>query len=70
MEQFDFAVLNDDVTIATIPAVVEGSKSFWPRIMELSELYPPGCQIKVTDASGEMIMLVGVVTARQAHLIR
>jgi hypothetical protein len=70
MEQFDFAVLNENVTIATIAAVVEGSKSFWPRIMELSEIYPPGCQIRVTDQSGEMIMLVGVVTARQALLLR
>jgi hypothetical protein len=69
MEQYDFAVLNQDETIAMIPLLVEGPGSVWRRVLELSEIYPPGCRIRVTEQSGEMIMLVGVVTARQAQLL-
>ena len=71
MEQYDFEVINnDDETVATIESVVQGSNALWPRIVELAKIYAPGCRIRVTDQAGEMIMLVGVTTARHGILTR
>jgi len=71
LETYDFEVLNDDDdTIAMIRSVIQDSKELWPRIAELAKIYAPGCRIRVTDQSGEMVILVGVTTARRAILMR
>jgi hypothetical protein len=71
MEPYVFEVLNDDDdTIAMIRSVIQGSKALWPRTVELAKSYAPGNRIRVTDQSGEMVMLVGVTTARRAILMR
>jgi hypothetical protein len=53
-----------------IRSVIQGSKALWPRTVELAKSYAPGNRIRVTDQSGEMVMLVGVTTARRAILMR
>lgn len=61
MEPYVFEVLTDgDDTIAMIRSVIQGSKALWPRIVELAKSYAPGNRIRVTDQSGEVVMLVGV----------
>jgi hypothetical protein len=70
MERYEFEVLNGDGTIAMHRSDREGSKSLWSRIAELAEDYDPGCRIRVTDPSGEMVVLAAVDAARRAVLLR
>ena len=71
MQPYVFEVLNDENdAIAMIRSFIQGSKALWPRIVELAKGYAPGNRIRVTDQSGEMVMLVGVTTARRAILMR
>jgi hypothetical protein len=70
MERYDFEVLDGDETVARLQSIVEGANSLWPRIKELASAHSPGCQIRVIDQSGEMVMLVGVTAARRAILLR
>ena len=70
MESYDFEVLNGDDTIATVRLAMQGPKGLWPSIMELAQSCAPGCRIRVTDQSGEMIVFVGVTTARRALILQ
>jgi hypothetical protein len=70
VERYEFEVLNGDGTIAMHRSHGEGSKALWSQIEELAEDYDPGCRIRVTDPSGEMVVLAGVDTAGRAVLLR
>ena len=70
MERYDFEVLDGDETVARLPSIVEGGNALWPRIKDLASGHSPGCQIRVIDQSGEMVMFVGVTAARRAILLR
>jgi hypothetical protein len=59
----EFEVLDGDVTIAVEQSVIDRPTALWPRIVELAKGHPPGRRIRVTDQSGAMVILVGVVTA-------
>ena len=71
MERYDFEVRQGDDTIASERCVeLRGSKAVWLRISELaSRPYAPGCRISVTDQWGEIIMLIGIATARRSFAI-
>jgi hypothetical protein len=67
MERYDFEVQQGDDTIAIERSVELGPKAMWLRIRELAgKPYAPGCRIRVTNQSGEIVMLVGVATARRS----
>lgn len=66
MERYDFTVLKGDETIAAARAVaLEDPRAAWPRVAELAKNFDePGCRIRVTNAAGEVVVLVGVAAAR------
>jgi hypothetical protein len=67
MERYDFEVLKDDETIAAERSVLLRSpRAAWPRIAELAKRAAgPGCRIRVTNHSGETVILVGAASARR-----
>ena len=66
MEQYDFAVLRGDETIATARTVALPIPSAaWSRVAELARnVDEPGGRIRVTNAAGEVVVLVGIAAAR------
>jgi hypothetical protein len=71
MERYDFEVRQGDDTIASERCVeLRGPKAVWRRIGELaSKSYAPGCRIRVTNQGGEIVMLIGIATARRSFAI-
>lgn len=67
MEPYDFEVLKGDETIVANRAVwLRGARAAWPRIAELAKAAAdPECRIRVVDRSGEIVILVGVASARR-----
>jgi hypothetical protein len=67
VERYDFAVLNGDETVSIVRSVaLRSMRSAWPRIAELAKnVAGPGCRIRVTNHSGEMVILVGAASARR-----
>jgi hypothetical protein len=67
MERYDFEVLKDNETIAAERSVLLRSpRAAWPRIAELAKKAAgPGCRIRVTNHSGETVILVGAASARR-----
>ena len=68
METYDFEVLRGDETVAAVHSIkLPNSKAVWPQVAELAkQVYEPGCRIRVTNRSGEMVILVGVAAARRS----
>ena len=62
MECYDFEVLKGDEIIASVRSVaLRSTRTAWPRIAELAKnAAAPGCRIRVTNQSGEIVILVGV----------
>ena len=67
MITYHFHVLNRDQTVATIQSLVcSNSKAVWSKVTELAwNVGEIGGQIKVTDQSGGLVVLVGVNSARR-----
>jgi hypothetical protein len=68
MATYNFNVFNRDQTIAAIQSVVLGHpRAVWSKVTELAwNIGETGGQIKVTDQTGELVVLVGVNSARRA----
>jgi hypothetical protein len=66
VSHYTFDVVKDDRTIAATQSVALRSlQAAWPRIAELARsVDEPGCRIRVTDEAGEIVILVGVASAR------
>jgi hypothetical protein len=60
-----FDVVKDDRAIAASQSVaLRNVRAAWPRVVELvSSVDQPGCRIRVTNEAGEVVILVGVVSA-------
>ena len=67
MDAYDFEVLKDDEPIVVMRSVLlRSSRAAWPRIAELAKKADAsGCRIRVTNQSGEIVILVGVASARR-----
>ena len=67
MERHDFEVMKGGETIAAVRSVVlRSTRAAWPQIAALAKsIDAPGCRIQVTDQSGEIVILVGVASARR-----
>jgi len=67
MQRYDFEVLKNDSAIAAERSVtLRNLRAAWPLIARLARTVQlPGCQIRVTDQSGAIVILVGVESARR-----
>ncbi|MGO4870720.1 MAG: hypothetical protein ACLPGW_08935 [Roseiarcus sp.] len=67
MDHYKFDVVKDDRTIAATQSVALWNlRAAWPRIAELAKaIDEPGCRIRVTNEAGEIVILVGVASARR-----
>ncbi len=65
MDSYNFEVINEDRTIAATRTVALcNSRAVWPLITELAKsVRKRGYQIRVTNAAGEVVILIGVATA-------
>ena len=70
MDHYDFAVLKDEASVVVARGVpLHSSKAAWPRVAAIARaVHAPGSSIRVTDQSGDMIILIGVVAARRIPL--
>jgi hypothetical protein len=68
MVTYRFNVFNRDQTIAANQSVAFWNlQAVWPKVTELAwSIGESGGQIKVTDQSGRVVVLVGVNSARRA----
>ncbi len=66
MQQYDFAVLKGDETIATIESVaLPDLKAAWSDVTELAKtINERGSRIRVTNPAGDVEILAGVSIAR------
>jgi hypothetical protein len=66
MEQYNFAVLKGDETIAAIRSIaLPDPSAAWSRVAELAKnVDEPGCRIRVTNEAGDVVVLVGIAAAR------
>ena len=65
MERFDIEVRQGDETVAVERCVeLPTSKALWVQVAEVARaMYAPGRTIRVTNALGELIVLIGVAAA-------
>jgi hypothetical protein len=65
MEHYDFEVVNGSEKIVIARhVVVTDVRAMWSRIGSIAkDIDKPGCLIRVTDAGGKIVALVGVATA-------
>jgi hypothetical protein len=68
MVTYRFDVFDRDQTVASNQSVVVcNSQAVWPKVTELAwSIGKSGGQIKVTDQAGQVVVLVGVNSARRA----
>ncbi len=68
MGSYEVNVLRKDQTVAAYQAiVVSHSRALWPRVAELAwSVGESGGQIRVIDHAGELVILVGVDSARRS----
>jgi hypothetical protein len=68
MGVYDFEVLKEDAVIATKQTIaLPDTSAAWPKIAELAKTFDePGCQIRVRDEAGGIVILIGVVTLRRS----
>jgi hypothetical protein len=66
MQRYDFEVRRGDETIAFQRSIeLQTPRALWLRVAELAESVPtPGGRIRVTDQSGDIVILTGIVAAR------
>lgn len=67
MDTYSLEVVKEGQTIAAWRSVaLRNSSAAWPKIAEMAKsVDEPGCQIRVTNAAGEIVILVGVASARR-----
>jgi hypothetical protein len=64
--QYDFKVLRNDEIVAAERLVVTDSGDLWSRVARMAEYVDePGCQIRVTDETGGIAILIGVTAVRR-----
>jgi hypothetical protein len=68
MTTYRFNVFNRDQTVAAIQSVVLGTPgALWRKVAEIAwNVGESGGQIRVTDQAGQVVVLVGVNSARRA----
>jgi hypothetical protein len=68
MITYRFNVFNRDQTVAANQSVIfSNARAVWPKVTELAwSIGESGGQIKVTDQAGQVVVLVGVNSARRA----
>ena len=66
IQRYDFEVLKGDETISAERSVwLSNSGDAWPKVAELAEKFNArGCRIRVTDQSGETVILIGASGVR------
>lgn len=66
MESYDFEVLRgDDIIVVDRHVEIQNPKAIWPRIRELAMSFDaPGNRFRVTNGSGQIVILVGLIAAR------
>lgn len=65
MPRYNFEVLNRDEVVFSEPSVVlDDARAVWPKIKKLAKRVAlPGCRIRVREASGQTIIIIGAVAA-------
>jgi hypothetical protein len=68
MQRYDFEVLQGDALLAAERSVMlRDSKAAWPRIAKLAHKNNTrGLRIRVSDESGQTVIMMGVETARMS----
>ena len=68
MQRYDFEVLKGDETISAERSVwLSNSREAWPKVAALAQKFDArGCRIRVTDQSGETVILIGVAGVRSS----
>ena len=66
MLRYDFEVRQGEKTIACLRAIeIQSARAMWHWIACLAKNYPaPKGRIRVTDQSGEIVILIGIAAAR------
>ena len=66
MQRYDFEIQRNDETIAAVRSVeLPGPGAIWLRVSELAQnAFASGCRIRVTNQTGEIVLLIGVAAAR------
>jgi hypothetical protein len=67
MALYDFEVLRDGAVIAAAALIdLPHIRAAWPEIARLARRHPqPGARIRVTDETGRIVILTGVVSVRR-----
>jgi len=66
MERYTLELLQDGNVAAARSVELENSKALWPKLSEFAQhVLPPSSHIRVTDAEGGIVILVGVASARR-----
>ena len=65
MPRYNFEILNrDEVVFAEHSVFLDDARAAWPKIKNLAKrISTPGCRIRVREASGETVILIGAVAA-------
>jgi hypothetical protein len=65
MKRYDFEVLQDKkIIISERRVALADARAMWWRIGRIAKgIHEPGCVIRVTNAAGKIVVLVGVTTA-------
>ena len=67
MKIYDFEVLKDGLVIAAKQSfALPDLSAAWPKIAKLARAFDePGCEIRVKNELGEIVILAGVVALRR-----
>ena len=65
MPSYNFEVLNRDEVVFAEPSVsLDDARGAWPKIRNLAKrIARPGCRIRVREASGQTVILIGALAA-------
>jgi hypothetical protein len=67
MERYDFEIVNGkERTVVERGVAIDNPRAVWPRVASIAQrINAPGRLIRVSNAAGKIVVLVGVATALQ-----
>jgi hypothetical protein len=67
MEHYELTVLKGDEIITAARLIAPDPGAAWSQVMEVAKnIGEPGCRVRVTDEAGDVVILVGIDTARRS----